>query len=126
MEKSELYWVILNAQSNDCFLGMVEPLGERVIQDLLGLGERCFGVDTKIGAILAEIESMLRCPTADSLALHTRFCRLLELTIDGGRRCTDGDYLRFAAVVQYIDAHLGRPLRVAELAKVAGLSESRF
>ena len=98
----------------------------RVLQDLLSIHERCFHVDPGTGSLLAEIESRLRRPPADPFALHNLLCRLLEMTIDGGRRYAEADLPRFAPVVQYIDEHLDRTLRVAELARVAGLSESRF
>ena len=126
MEKSELYWVILDAEPRTAFLGLTKAIGERVLQDLLSIHERCFHVDPGTGSLLAEIESRLRRPPADPFALHNLLCRLLEMTIDGGRRYAQADLPRFAPVVQYIDEHLDRTLRVAELARVAGLSESRF
>jgi len=126
MEKSELYWVILDVEPAAGFLGLAQDIGARVLRDLLSISERCFRVDIGATAILADIESRLRRREADALALHTLLCRFLEMTIVGGRRYTETDPPRFAPVVAYIDEHLDRTLRVADLAQVAGLSESRF
>ncbi len=126
MGKCELYWIILEVQSSKGFLGLAKPVGERVVQDLSRVIERCFAVETYTGVILADIESKLRARTVDALALHNRLSYLLELTIEGGRRYTKRDLPRFSPVIEYIDRNLDSPLRVADLALVAGLSESRF
>jgi AraC-like DNA-binding protein/quercetin dioxygenase-like cupin family protein len=126
MEKSELYWLIIDLQEGAGFLGLAGPVADRVRDGLGSLSRRLFAVEPGIATVLADLEGELRGGAATPLAVHTLLCRFVDAAIEGGRQRTTGDVQRFEPVLQYIEANLDGPLRVADLAAVAGLSEPRF
>jgi AraC-like DNA-binding protein/quercetin dioxygenase-like cupin family protein len=127
MEKSELYWLILEIERGNGLLGLSAPVAERLRQDLLALRDRrLFEVEPGTEQVLADLERELRRDEAQPLLCHALLCRFLHATVKGARQRRKGATSRFDAVLAYIASHLDAPLPVAELARVAELSESRF
>jgi AraC-like DNA-binding protein len=125
-ERGILYWLILDIGPQGNLLGLSRLAAGRVRRELLKMPTRQFRAHPDCSRILDEIDALLQGGQGE-LRLQALLLEYLTRTIEasrGGARGTASPLMQ--RVLDYIDGHLGDPVRVGRLAQVARLSESRF
>jgi AraC-like DNA-binding protein len=133
-ERGILYWVILKLEPARKLLGLSEAQAELLKSELRRMPTRHFRGHADCARILGEIDGLLeggQNQGADllryrRLRLQALLLQYLTLTIRGSRLGLLGSASPLMQrLLHYIDSHLGDPIQVSMLAKVARLSESR-
>lgn len=126
MERGELFWAIVDLRPVENFLGLGSALVSVARNELLGLRERLFDVDPGLVPALNALARDLRAPRPNGARVHEGLCRFLNGVIEAEHRCGARRGERFEPIIRHVDENLHRPLRVAELARRANMSESHF
>lgn len=126
MERGELFWAIMDLRPVENFLGLGDTLASVVREALSRLRERLFDIDPGMRASLEALARELHAPKPNASRVHESLCRLVNSVIEAEQRCNTRHGECFEIVIRHIEENLHKPLRVAELASRAELSESHF
>ncbi len=133
-ERGILYWLILKLEPARNFLALSEAQALLLKRELCGMPTRHFRAHPDCAHVLGEIMDLLmegkkhpsRLLPSHRLRLQALLLQYLTLTIRASRQGVHGSATPLMQrLLQYIDDHLGDPVRVPVLAQVARLSESR-
>jgi AraC-like DNA-binding protein len=133
-ERGILYWLILKLEPAKRFLGLSEPVALRLQRELRRMPARHFRAHPESARILGEINDLLQSVPARQggrhplreLRLQALLLQYLTRTIEASRQGVHGSASPLMQrLLRFIDDHLAEPVRVAQLAHVARLSESR-
>lgn len=130
-EKGHLYWFVLRMQPLDAPLLFLGPTAARELRRaLLDLPRRHLTAADGAGELAADLlRALQRKPNSmlERLAVAQQLQRYLFLTIAAAQEPTPpGPSPRIQRCLDHIAAHLHEPLYVPDLARLVGLSESRF
>ncbi len=129
-ERGILYWLILRLDGTRRFLGLAPAQAAELKAELLRMPTRHFRGHPDCARLLGEMTALLlerRHGARHLITLQALLLRYLTLTIQASARGAHGSASPLIQrVLHYIDSHLGDPIRVARLAQVARLSESRL
>lgn len=130
-EKGHLYWFVLRMQPLDGPLLFLEPTAARALREaLLDLPHRHLTAAEGAGELAADLlRALQQKPKAmlDRLAAAQQLQRYLFLTVAAAREASPpGPSPRIQRCLDHIAAHLHESLYVPDLARLIGLSESRF
>lgn len=131
-ERGILYWLILQLEPTKRLLGLDADAASRLNHELLRMPSRHFRAHPDAAKILGEAYDLLSGPKRGAeaalreLRLQALLLQYLTLTIRASRQGVLGAASPLMQrVLRYVDDHLHEPVRVARLAQVAHLSESR-
>ncbi len=133
-ERGILFWLILRLDAAN-LLGLSPPAARRLKTALLGMPTRHFRAYPGCSALLGEITACLsKKKTTDEpemlprpLYLQTLLLAYLTRTIEASHRGAHGGATPvIQRVLSHLEKHLNDPIQVSALARVAGLSETRF
>jgi AraC-like DNA-binding protein len=129
-ERGILYWLILRFDRAKRFLGLAPAQAAQLKAELMRMPTRHFRGHPDCARLLGEMTALLLEKRHDGrrlIALQALLLRYLTLTIQASARGTHGSASPLMQrVLHHVDGHLGDPIRVARLAQVARLSESRL
>jgi AraC-like DNA-binding protein len=129
-ERGILYWLILRFEGSKRLLGLAPAQAAQLKSELLRMPTRHFRGHPDCARLLAEMTALLldrHGGTRRLITLQALLLRYLTLTIQASARGAHGSASPLLQrVLHYVDGHLGDPVRVARLAQVARLSESRL
>lgn len=127
LERGILYWMIINMEPRERFLGLAQPFAGRLRADLLGIERTLFdGVPRMEQELNGAFAAMQLRSTDRSVQVQRHLLNFVTDVVSCSKKQTLAEGRDFSSVISYIDKHLAEPLAVETLAEVANLSESRF
>lgn len=131
-ERGILYWIILRVTHGSPFLGLERKTAARLKRELLRMPRRHFRAHRDCAALLAEMVEVAEAMQHDRrpylpLRLQALLLQYLTLTLAASHsENTGATSPLLQRVTSYIEDHLSEPVKVARLAEIARLSESRL
>lgn len=128
--KGSLHWIQVRfPPQGRSFLGLPATRAHCLIKALRGIRERCFRGDPRIAGVFDQVQDRSREPATPltRLVLGAKLTELLTLVVESSAVVSAAPAeTGLNRVLAYIENNMNEPLPLADLAKVAHLSLSRF